>query len=116
MDYKINVTHSSMPDFREYCEEIKELWDSHWLTNNGVKHRQLEDKLKQYLNTYIGKTQKRKRILYVAHILKVLMISLIRVILRRSCYSVFLPMLMCMIILSIYWKDRLQVRCLSMVL
>ena len=45
----INVTRSSMPSFEEYCEEIKELWDSRWLTNNGVKHRQLEADLKTYL-------------------------------------------------------------------
>jgi len=48
---QINVTRSSMPEFSEYCEEIKELWDSHWLTNMGVKHRQLETDLKAYLNT-----------------------------------------------------------------
>ena len=24
------------------CEEIKDLWDSHWLTNMGVKHQQLQ--------------------------------------------------------------------------
>ena len=46
----INVTRSSLPDFEEYCEEIKELWDSRWLTNNGVKHKQLEKELKKYLN------------------------------------------------------------------
>jgi len=46
---KINVTRSSMPDFEEYCKEIKELWDSRWLTNNGVKHRQLEADLNKYL-------------------------------------------------------------------
>ncbi|MCQ2455379.1 MAG: DegT/DnrJ/EryC1/StrS family aminotransferase [Clostridia bacterium] len=45
----INVTRSSMPDFGEYCEEIKELWDSHWLTNMGVKHKQLESDLLSYL-------------------------------------------------------------------
>lgn len=46
----INVTRSSMPSFEEYCEEIKELWDSHWLTNMGVKHQQLEAQLKDYLD------------------------------------------------------------------
>lgn len=40
-----------MPGFDEYCEEIKELWDSHWLTNMGVKHKTLEAELKKYLNT-----------------------------------------------------------------
>lgn len=48
---KINVTRSSMPDFDEYCAEIKELWESRWLTNNGAKHRQLESDLKEYLRT-----------------------------------------------------------------
>ena len=45
----INVTRSSMPDFEEYCEEIKELWDSHWLTNMGIKHEQLQKGLEEYL-------------------------------------------------------------------
>lgn len=47
----INVTRSSMPSFEEYCEEIKELWDSHWLTNMGAKHKQLQSELENYLNT-----------------------------------------------------------------
>ena len=51
MDYKINVTRSSMPDYREYCEEIKDIWDSRWLTNSGVKHLRLENDLKEYLGT-----------------------------------------------------------------
>lgn len=46
----INVTRSSMPSFEEYCEEIKDLWDSHWLTNMGVKHRKLEAQLTEYLD------------------------------------------------------------------
>lgn len=45
----INVTRSSMPEFDEYCAEIRELWDSRWLTNSGVKHRQLEAELEAYL-------------------------------------------------------------------
>ncbi len=48
---RINVTRSSMPSFEEYCEEIKDLWDSRWLTNMGAKHKQLEGDLKEYLNT-----------------------------------------------------------------
>jgi dTDP-4-amino-4,6-dideoxygalactose transaminase len=47
----IQVTRSSMPDYEEYIEEIKDLWDSHWLTNMGVKHKQLEVGLAQYLVT-----------------------------------------------------------------
>ena len=51
MNNKILVTRSSMPSYEEYCEEIKELWDSRWLTNNGSKHRELENRLKEYLHT-----------------------------------------------------------------
>lgn len=50
MNKTINVTRSSMPTFEEYCEEIRELWDSRWLTNSGAKHRQLEADLRAYLN------------------------------------------------------------------
>lgn len=47
---QINVTRSSMPTFEEYCEEIKELWDSHWLTNMGTKHKQLCSELERLLD------------------------------------------------------------------
>ena len=47
----IFVTRPSVPCFEEYCDEIKELWDSMWLTNNGAKHRLFEKQLKEYLNT-----------------------------------------------------------------
>lgn len=49
MTEKILVTRSSMPTFEEYCEEIKGLWDSHWLTNMGVKHKQLQAELEAFL-------------------------------------------------------------------
>lgn len=45
----ILVTRSSMPPLDEYMDEIKELWETHWLTNMGVKHRQLQERLKEYL-------------------------------------------------------------------
>lgn len=47
----IQVTRSSMPDFDEYIKEIKDLWETRWLTNMGVKHNQLEVELSDYLNT-----------------------------------------------------------------
>lgn len=46
---KINVTSSSMPSYEEYCKEIKELWESRWLTNMGVKHKELQAGLEEYL-------------------------------------------------------------------
>lgn len=45
----ILVTRSSMPEFNEYIEEIKELWDTHWLTNMGAKHEIFREKLREYL-------------------------------------------------------------------
>lgn len=45
----INVTRSSMPTFEEYCDEIKKLWNTHWLTNMGVEHNQLQTNLENYL-------------------------------------------------------------------
>ena len=45
----INVTRSSMPDYEEFCEEIKDLWDSHWLTNMGAKHKKLQAELEELL-------------------------------------------------------------------
>lgn len=45
----ILVTRSSMPSYEEYCEEIKELWDSHWLTNMGNKHQLLQQELEEFL-------------------------------------------------------------------
>ncbi|MDO4982998.1 MAG: DegT/DnrJ/EryC1/StrS family aminotransferase [Eubacteriales bacterium] len=46
----INVTRSSMPDYEEFCAEIKDMWETHWLTNMGVKHQTLEKELKEYLD------------------------------------------------------------------
>lgn len=45
----ILVTRSSLPSFEEYTQEIQSIWDSHWLTNNGTKHQQLESSLSSYL-------------------------------------------------------------------
>lgn len=49
MPEKINVTRSSMPEYEEYCEEIKDLWESRWLTNMGAKHNALKEQLCDYL-------------------------------------------------------------------
>lgn len=49
MSEKIFVTRSSMPELDEYVDEIKELWDSRWLTNMGTKHKQFQAQLEKYL-------------------------------------------------------------------
>lgn len=40
-----------MPKFEDFTNEIKDLWDSRWLTNMGEKHQRLEGKLETYLKT-----------------------------------------------------------------
>lgn len=47
---EILVARSSMPSLEEYVEEIKPLWESHWLTNMGVYHQKLEQQLMDFLN------------------------------------------------------------------
>lgn len=47
---KIYVTRSSMPPYEEYIEAIRPLWDTHWLTNMGIYHAELEQKLKDFLD------------------------------------------------------------------
>lgn len=49
MDDKILVTRSSLPPFEDYIEEIRSIWDSHWLTNMGEKHEKLREELRRYL-------------------------------------------------------------------
>lgn len=49
MANKILVTRSSMPELDEYMDEIKGMWDTHWLTNMGPKHKQLQKELCDYM-------------------------------------------------------------------
>lgn len=46
---KVLVTRSSMPSIEEYVEEIKDIWESRWLTNMGVKHQAFQAGLQKYL-------------------------------------------------------------------
>lgn len=46
---RILVTRSSMPDIDEYMNEIRPLWDTHWLTNMGPKHVHLQRELCRYM-------------------------------------------------------------------
>jgi len=49
MHEEILVTKAMLPSMEEYVEEIKSIWDNHWLTNMGPKHNMLGEKLKEYL-------------------------------------------------------------------
>lgn len=50
MGEKILVTRSSLPPLEEYVDEIRDIWDTHWLTNMGAKHKTFERMLKEYLH------------------------------------------------------------------
>lgn len=49
MSDNILVTRSSMPELDEYVKEIESIWENHWLTNMGPKHKKLQEDLIQYL-------------------------------------------------------------------
>jgi dTDP-4-amino-4,6-dideoxygalactose transaminase len=46
----ILVTQAFLPELDEYMESIRELWDSHWITNMGIKHKELQRRLIDYLS------------------------------------------------------------------
>ena len=46
----ILVTRSSIPPFEEYIEELRSIFDTHWLTNIGAKHKELEESLSIFLD------------------------------------------------------------------
>ncbi|WP_303839191.1 DegT/DnrJ/EryC1/StrS aminotransferase family protein [Selenomonas ruminantium] len=47
---KILVTRSSMPSMDEYIGEIRDIWDTHWLTNMGIKHQTFQKELQNYFD------------------------------------------------------------------
>ena len=54
----INVTAPLMPSMDRYVEELKKIWDSQWLTNNGPEYvefqSKLEDKLQSKVELYVN--------------------------------------------------------------
>ena len=49
MSEKITVTSPLLPNLDEFKVLLQQVWDSKWITNNGVFHRQLEMALAEYL-------------------------------------------------------------------
>lgn len=45
----VYVSRPMLPPLDEYVEQLREVWDSRWLTNNGAKHQALEHALAQHL-------------------------------------------------------------------
>lgn len=45
----ITVTSPLLPDLEQFNELLKQIWNSHWITNNGSFHKKLEAALCEYL-------------------------------------------------------------------
>lgn len=45
----ITVTSPLLPDINEFTKSLKEIWESKWITNNGMFHKKLERALAEYL-------------------------------------------------------------------
>lgn len=54
IDEKINdpiyVTRPLLPSLENVYTQLEDIWNSKWVTNNGPKYKELELKLKEYLN------------------------------------------------------------------
>lgn len=46
---EITVTSPLLPDLEAFHEELRKIWDSRWITNNGSYHQRLEKALAEYL-------------------------------------------------------------------
>ena len=46
---QITVTSPLLPDFNDFTELLKDVWESKWITNNGQFHRRFEQALCEYL-------------------------------------------------------------------
>jgi dTDP-4-amino-4,6-dideoxygalactose transaminase len=49
MSEPIYVTRPSLPPLEDFVESLRDIWESKWLTNNGVYHRRFEESLAEYL-------------------------------------------------------------------
>jgi dTDP-4-amino-4,6-dideoxygalactose transaminase len=45
----IHITRPILPDLKVFTEELKDIWKSQWLSNNGPKHQLFEKKIKIFL-------------------------------------------------------------------
>jgi dTDP-4-amino-4,6-dideoxygalactose transaminase len=48
-DDPIYVTRPLLPDLKEFNRLLEEIWTSQWLSNNGQKHQELEEAIRQVL-------------------------------------------------------------------
>lgn len=46
---KVYITQPILPNLDDFNEQLKDIWKSKWLTNHGIKHNELEEKVKKTL-------------------------------------------------------------------
>ena len=46
---KLTVTSPLLPELDDFIEDLKNIWESKWITNNGDYHKKLEKALAEYL-------------------------------------------------------------------
>ena len=46
----INVNKTFLPPLKDYVQYLEKIWDSAWITNNGVLVQELESKLSAHLD------------------------------------------------------------------
>ena len=49
LEKPVYITQPTMPRLQDYVVILKKMWQSKWLTNNGVYHQEFEKKLSEYL-------------------------------------------------------------------
>jgi dTDP-4-amino-4,6-dideoxygalactose transaminase len=47
----VMVTEASLPPFEEYVAELRGIWDTKWLTNQGALHEKFREQLKEFMQT-----------------------------------------------------------------
>lgn len=50
MTDRVLVTQPLLPELSSYTEQLADLWEAKWLSNNGAKHQELERRLQEYLD------------------------------------------------------------------
>lgn len=51
LDSQILVTQATLPSFQAYTDKIRQIWETHWLTNQGALHQEFQSKLKNFFNS-----------------------------------------------------------------
>ncbi|MDF2636672.1 MAG: dTDP-4-amino-4,6-dideoxy-D-glucose transaminase [Pelosinus sp.] len=46
----ILVTRAVLPSYQSYIDKIKQIWDTHWLTNQGALHQEFQNQLKNFFD------------------------------------------------------------------